>query len=304
MIRNNNNIVMSDWYGEQSSNGVVFVGTAGNPSGRITIQSPKIQYNAIDAKYMLISNYQGQVFVGPSQFYPSPLPTQTITQVGTRALDIVMFGCPFYDEGLSVNAAVANFYSVANESCFLDGAIHGSAPAENYTAQTLTDLSGAFDDLQRLGNLDLDLNFPFLRWNVGPSVSIVAPSNGAVYTHRPATVTITANASDGDGTVSKVEFYQGNTLIGTATHSPFTCVWTNVLIGRYELTTKAYDDDGSSTVSAIVKIRVKDPSTLIRVGKSIQDRPIVGKWLASVLHVPLSGLNKVVRGQSWGGPLP
>src|SRR5262245_34912945 len=47
-----------------------------------------------------------------------------------------------------------------------------------------------------------------------PSVSITAPSAGS--TLLPGNITVSASASDLDGTIAKVEFYAGTTLIGTA----------------------------------------------------------------------------------------
>ena len=44
-----------------------------------------------------------------------------------------------------------------------------------------------------------------------PTVSITAPTNNASYT-APASITITASATANTGTISKVEFYDGNTL--------------------------------------------------------------------------------------------
>jgi hypothetical protein len=88
-------------------------------------------------------------------------------------------------------------------------------------------------------------------------VSITAPAGGATYT-APATVNITASASDTDGTIAKVEFYQGATKLGEDTSSAggWTYSWTGVAAGSYSLTAKAFDDDGASTTSAAVGITV------------------------------------------------
>jgi hypothetical protein len=91
--------------------------------------------------------------------------------------------------------------------------------------------------------------------NVAPTVSITAPANGATYT-APATVVINATAADSDGTVSKVDFYQGSTLLGTDTTSPYSYTWTNVAAGSYSLTADATDNGGATTTSAAVGITV------------------------------------------------
>ena len=72
-----------------------------------------------------------------------------------------------------------------------------------------------------------------------------------------------ASAADTDGTIAKVEFYQGATKLGEDTDSSggWTHSWTGVAAGSYSLTAKAFDDDGASTTSAAVGITVNQPAT-------------------------------------------
>ncbi|MEB2778755.1 Ig-like domain-containing protein, partial [Algoriphagus sp. D3-2-R+10] len=67
---------------------------------------------------------------------------------------------------------------------------------------------------------------------------------------------ITANATDADGTIAKVDFYNGNTLLGTDTSSPYSFAWTNLPVGSFSLTAKATDNKGTTTVSTAVNIAV------------------------------------------------
>jgi pectate lyase len=92
-------------------------------------------------------------------------------------------------------------------------------------------------------------------YNNPPSVSITSPSNGASF-DEPASITISASASDSDGSVSKVEFYQGSTSLGTDYSSPYSITWSNVAAGSYSLTAIATDNDGSSTTSSAVNVNV------------------------------------------------
>jgi len=87
--------------------------------------------------------------------------------------------------------------------------------------------------------------------NQAPSVTLTAPANGASY-EASASVTLTATASDADGTIAKVEFFQGSTKLGEGTASPYSLVWTNVAAGSYSLTAVATDNLGTNTVSASV----------------------------------------------------
>ena len=93
----------------------------------------------------------------------------------------------------------------------------------------------------------------------GPSVSITQPANGASFL-AGATLTLVASASDPQGTVTKVEFFQGGTnLLGIATNAPYSVAWSNVASGSYVLTAQATDNRGLSSTSAAVSIVVTNP---------------------------------------------
>ena len=91
--------------------------------------------------------------------------------------------------------------------------------------------------------------------NKPPTVALTSPAANASST-APANLTVTAEAADSDGTISKVEFFAGSTMIGTDTSSPFTITWTNVAAGSYTLTAKATDNSGALKTSAPVPVAV------------------------------------------------
>ncbi len=97
--------------------------------------------------------------------------------------------------------------------------------------------------------------------NQNPTVAIVSPGDGDTF-DSPASITIYATASDPDGTISKVEFYNGATLLGTAFSSPYNYNWTIVPIGSYKLTAKAYDNSGNVSTSSSTTVNVLSCSTL------------------------------------------
>jgi hypothetical protein len=88
-----------------------------------------------------------------------------------------------------------------------------------------------------------------------PTVTLTQPSNGATFT-APATVTLAATASDVDGTVAKVEFFNGSTKLGEDATAPYSFTWSGVGAGSYTLTAKATDDSGATTTSAPATITV------------------------------------------------
>ena len=93
-----------------------------------------------------------------------------------------------------------------------------------------------------------------------PTVSLTSPANN-VNVNAPASLAITAVASDGDGTISKVDFYSGNILLGSDATSPFNYTWTNVATGTYSITAKATDNEGAVATSDIVTVIVKSVVT-------------------------------------------
>jgi uncharacterized repeat protein (TIGR03803 family) len=92
-----------------------------------------------------------------------------------------------------------------------------------------------------------------------PRVKIASPVEEAKYTAN-ATVILSADASDEDGKVKTVSFYNGNKLIFTELAPPFYRKWFNVKEGDYTITARATDNDGNVTTSAPVHFTVL-PST-------------------------------------------
>jgi len=84
-----------------------------------------------------------------------------------------------------------------------------------------------------------------------------APSNNATY---PAAANIamiaTATSNVTGGSISKVEFYAGSTLLGIDTTAPYSFTWPNVTPGPYTLTAKATDNLGVTTTSTPVTVIV------------------------------------------------
>ncbi|ELR68517.1 hypothetical protein C900_00351 [Fulvivirga imtechensis AK7] len=83
-------------------------------------------------------------------------------------------------------------------------------------------------------------------------MSITSPANNALFS-AGQTVAITANASDSDGHVVKVEFFFGSTKLGEDLTSPYRYEWNNVPSGTHTITAQAIDNEGGM---AIVQIRI------------------------------------------------
>jgi GH35 family endo-1,4-beta-xylanase len=94
--------------------------------------------------------------------------------------------------------------------------------------------------------------------NDPPTISITAPENNAKLAVN-TNITISATAEDTDGTVTKVEFYNGSTKLGESTSSPYSYTWNNVTEGEYSLSAYATDNSGNVAISNSVTILVGNP---------------------------------------------
>jgi Big-like domain-containing protein len=142
--------------------------------------------------------------------------------------------------------------------------------------------------------------------NIPPAVTLTAPAAGATFT-APASVTISANALDADGTITLVEFFAGGSLIGTRTAGPYSIVWNNVPAGTYAITGRAFDSAGASTTTTVLTVQVAPsaPSGTDEVVLYASRAPVIaGNWImtadasaagGSRLQNPDAGAAKVTQ---------
>ena len=134
--------------------------------------------------------------------------------------------------------------------------------------------------------------------NQAPAVNITSPVNGTQFT-APANITVSASANDSDGSIARVEFYNGATKLGEDTTSPYSFAWSGVPAGNYSLSSIAYDNLGASTQSAAVNVIVNVALPVAATGLSataVSTSQINLSWAASsgaasynVKRSPISG---------------
>ena len=132
------------------------------------------------------------------------------------------------------------------------------------------------DAIVHLKTDDIYIDIKFLSWatggsfsyerstaaattNVPPSVSITNPASGASFI-APATVTIQAGASDTDGSVTNVQFYDGASSLGNVTASPYNLT-VGLTVGSHTLTAVASDNRGDTTTSTPVTVTATNADT-------------------------------------------
>ncbi len=92
--------------------------------------------------------------------------------------------------------------------------------------------------------------------NNAPSVSITNPANNSTF-DSGATISVSANANDSDGSVMQVEFFANGISIGIDNSGPFTVSWAPST-GTYSLTAVATDNDEAMTTSGVVSVEVEE----------------------------------------------
>ncbi len=91
-----------------------------------------------------------------------------------------------------------------------------------------------------------------------PRIQIVSPASG-VDVAPLSGVEVSVVATDPDGFITRVEYsYDSDTdnavLLAINTNAPFTLPWMEIALGAYQLTARAVDNFGASTVSAPIRI--------------------------------------------------
>ncbi len=82
---------------------------------------------------------------------------------------------------------------------------------------------------------------------------------GASAIPAATSLTLKANANDSDGTIVRVDFYEGENFLGTVLNGPFTFEWSAGLSGSYTFTARVYDDGGLMAESSGVAVEVTAP---------------------------------------------
>ncbi len=95
---------------------------------------------------------------------------------------------------------------------------------------------------------------------VPPTVTIFNPTNGSVFS-APATLALTATASDSDGSVTNVQFFQGTASLGNAANSPYLVNVRNLAAGSYTLSAVAADNAGTKVTNSVM-LRVVSPGPI------------------------------------------
>jgi hypothetical protein len=149
----------------------------------------------------------------------------------------------------STFATSANEYPFDNNiSLFPTNLVTGSNVLAAEVHQGTPNSSDVSFELQLLAVTAASSNLP-------PIVSVTSPANGSIFA-APSSTTVTAAASDSEGTVTNVAFFVNAVKQADDPSSPFSFAWNSVPAGNYSLTAVATDNSGLSATSSVVNVTV------------------------------------------------
>jgi len=119
-----------------------------------------------------------------------------------------------------------------------------------------------------------------------PTVSFLTPVDESRFA-EPATVTFSAQASDPDGTVARVDYFSGSTLLGSVTEPPYYLTVPGMTAGTYSFKAQAVDDAGVASPYGLASITITQANA---APYGLTSRPVT----APFLNMP----------ETFDGPLP
>jgi hypothetical protein len=154
----------------------------------------------------------------------------------------------------NVNTASAIAMSATDRFYLWVGVNVATAPTSN--TDGIVNVEGTLN-----GNHDSFITVPLP--NAPPTVSLTSPLNGTSYSN-PSSIVLSANATDSDGSITKVEFFEGANKLGEVTTSPYDFTWNNPspMSSPYVVTAKATDNTDLTTTSSAVSVTVAGAGNL------------------------------------------
>ena len=162
---------------------------------------------------------------------------------------------------ISADASINND-SITSVDFFLDTLLVGSDSDFPYTYNLNNVVAGNYNitaraNGKRTATISSIVNITVTGF---PEITITSPSDNEIY-EEPANIIINADASDNDGDIYFVEFFQDSASLGKDYISPYSYTWDSIPDGNYNITASATDYEGATTISSSVNIIVADVDT-------------------------------------------
>ena len=151
-VKDNHSLVISDLYMESVASNIRIEGNGVDLPGRVTIQGAKICNQGVEYEttpQIVSDNYRGELTIGPDQFYLGGGGPK-VSGTGDQPLAMLFLGNYLYN--CAPKIAVGPRTTIRG--------IGNLGIADAPLAEAIPQIVRALDDLRKLGELDLKLNYP------------------------------------------------------------------------------------------------------------------------------------------------
>jgi RHS repeat-associated protein len=196
---------------------------------------------SISAPVVVVVNQAPLVSAGTNQLIHWP--ANQVTLYGTAS-----------DDGLPNGILTTSWSLVSGSDSVTFGNSNTLSTTATFSTNGVYTLRLTASDGSALGTSDVVITV-----NLSPTVSITAPTNSQVFVLSPTNMTLTASASDSDGSITLLQIYQGTNLLGQGASNSLNLGFSNVAAGTYTLFARAVDNRGGSLDSLPVTVFVARP---------------------------------------------
>lgn len=240
---------------------------------------PPVTTNAIPPLISILTPGSGQSFTGATAtviFTADAVDRQgPVVEVGWDILNLAS-GVIVHDSTFGAPWAFTN--------SFAPGTYKATATALNLAALTT------------VTNVTFQVILPAV---IPPVVTMTGPTNGLTLT-TPGSLVLQVTATDADGTIQSVQFYQDGTLIGTDVTFPYSLAVSGLAQGTYSYSASATDNGGNRAVSSAVSVIV-NPAVIPVMANAGPDQSIQSSGTAQLAGVATgSGISSVAWTQNSG----
>ena len=183
---------------------------------------------------------------GPPEIYISSPAASAMVSIANYTITAVAVDegsvskVEFFEDGILLGEDVTSPYSFIR---------FGAAPGPHQLTAVATDNNA---------NTSTSATVEITAADLPPTVSITSHASGS-QTALGFPALIVASATDAEGPVTRVDFYDGAILLGSDTDSPFQFSWIPGTLGDHTLAAVAWDSAGASVTSAAVTVTVQSP---------------------------------------------
>ncbi len=168
---------------------------------------------------------------------------------------------------LTATASAAGTATVSRVDFLVGAAVVGTSLSAPYSANWTPTTSGVFSLTARVtDSTGATANSPISNVTVtGPTVSLTSPTAGSTVAVGIATSLVASTTTVAPATATRVDFFNGTTLLGSAFSAPFTFSWTPSATGAASLTARVTDSSGGVAASSSVAVTVAASAPTVSV---------------------------------------